>query len=78
MNGQHLLRMTEDPLLVRVGGEVVGGSVVGGHVVEEVLVLRSRVLRTVRGRVAQHRHEGGRLVPHLVDEVNSGVGDEVR
>ena len=52
MYGQHLLSVSEYPLLVRAGCEVVGRGVVGGDVVEHVLVLRGRVLRTVGGGVA--------------------------
>ena len=40
--------LPEDPLFVRVGGKVVGRRVVGRHVEEEVLVLRCRVLWSMR------------------------------
>ena len=51
----HLLCMPEDPLLVRVGREVVGRGVVGCHVKEQVLVLRCRVLRSMRSWTIDNR-----------------------
>ena len=78
MNWQHLLSVTEDPLLVRVGSEVVGRSVVARHVVEQVLVLRGGVLGPVGGREPKDGHEGGRAVLHVLDEVQGPVGDQVR
>ncbi len=47
MNGLHFVSVAQDPLLVRVGGEVVGGRVVGCHVEEQVTELGRRVFRTV-------------------------------
>ena len=78
MNWQHLLSMAEDPLLVRVGGEVVGGGVVARHVVEQILVLRGRVLGAVRSRETKDCHEGSRSVLHVLDKPQSPVGDQVR
>ena len=78
VNWQHLLSMAEDPLLVRVGSEVVGGGVVARHVVEQILVLRGRVLRTVRGGETKDRHEGSRPILHVLDQIQSSVGDQVR
>ena len=54
---QHLLGVAQDPLLVRVGGEVVGGGVVGGHVEEQPAVLGSGVLRTMRTRIGENSQE---------------------
>jgi len=51
----HLLCMPEDPLLVRVGRKVVGRGVVGCHVEEQVLVLRCRVLRSMRSWTIDNR-----------------------
>ena len=79
MYWQHLLRGSEDPLLVGVGGEVVGGSVVGGNVVEQVLVWRSGVFRAMRSRIGHHCHEWGFAnLAHLGDELDGSVGDQVR
>ena len=44
VNREHLFCVPENPLLVRVGGEVVGGGVVRSHVVEEPAVLRPHKL----------------------------------
>ena len=44
VNREHLLSVAENPLLVRVGGEVIGGCVVRRHVVEEPAVLRPHKL----------------------------------
>ena len=54
MYGQHPLRVPKDPLLVRVGGEVVGGRVVGGHVEEQPAVLGGGVLRAMRTRIGKN------------------------
>ena len=78
MDRQHLLSVTEDPLLVRVGSEVVGRSVVGRHVVEQILVLRSRVLGAVRSGETKDCHEGSRPVLHVLDKIQSPVGDQIR
>ena len=78
MNWHHLLRVAEDPLLVRVGSHVVGGGVVARHVVEQILVLRGRVLRAVRSRETKDCHEGRRSVLHVLDEIQSPVGDQIR
>ena len=39
VDGQHALGVSQDPLLVGVGGQVIGGRVVGRGPVEHVLVL---------------------------------------
>ena len=52
MDGQHPLGVSQDPLFVRVGGEVIGGGVVRPGPEEHVLVLRSTVLRAMRGGVS--------------------------
>ena len=51
VDGQHLLRVPEDPLLVGVGGQVVGGRVVAADVQEHVLVLGGAVFRAVGGGI---------------------------
>ena len=44
--------MSEDPLLVRIGGVVISWGVVGRSVQEQLLVLGRAVLGSVRSRVA--------------------------
>ena len=44
--------MSEDPLLVRVGGVIISGGVVGRSVQEQLLVLGRTVLGSVGSRVA--------------------------
>ena len=78
MHRQHLLGVTEDPLLVWVGGEVVGRGVVGRHVLEQILILRRSVLGAVRSRETKDCHEGRRSVLHVLDEIQSPVGDQIR
>ena len=51
MYGQHPLRVSEDPLLVRVGGVIISGGVVGRSVQEQLLVLGRAVLGSVGSRV---------------------------
>ena len=66
---QHLLSVSQYPLLVRVGSIIVCWSMVDSGVEEHVLILWSTVLRTMWSRIGQHCQEWSILVLHLLDDV---------
>ena len=79
VNWKHLLRVTQDPLLVWVGGKVVGWSVVSGDVEEESAVLRSSIFRTMWTGVRQNCKEWflNLVSGPFVKEFQTLVGDYV-
>lgn len=80
MDWLHFAQPTQNPLLVRIGGEIVAGRPVSRHVEKHVRILRSRVLGTVRRRETHHQME--RLVVvvllRLAEETNRIVRDQIR
>jgi hypothetical protein len=80
MDWLHFAQPTQNPLLVRIGGEIVAGRPVSRHVEKHVRILRSRVLGAVRRRETHHQME--RLVVvvllRLAEETNRIVRDQIR
>lgn len=80
VDGLHVRRHAQDPLLVRVGRVVVGRRVVCGDVEEEVRELRRRVLGAVRRGEAEHQHHrlAREVLLALPQERHRVVRDQVR